>query len=419
MADFEKLQDEVLQKLPLLNVEQLEECCTQLAIPVPPAKKGKRTAIRSLVLTYLTSEDMEQDGDAVEVLTQMKESLDKMCEGKLPAAIAVAEVAQKTSVKTEESKVNSGGDKSGVTKIELARFKDWKVNAGTFGGENHVDYCSLCYQIEEAKELRYSEREIVSGMIKSMKNPLRKYCEGKMSWSLEELMKSIHSYAKVKDADEMMDDLKARSQEPTQSEIDFLTQMCTLRDNILAMTKQEEHSISEEMVKKQFFRVLSVGFKKDTIRLMLAPLLKRGNLDDNELMREVNDAVDADAENRKKTKGGKSAATNNLTVDSGDINVPVPVVSTVVSAENSVVLQELAKLAGTVKELTGLKDNIKELECRVNNISNNPTPSSQNNNSVVHRFIKCKACEDAHVYCTHCSLCGESGHKRRTCPKNV
>ena len=49
----------------------------------------------------------------------------------------------------------------------------------------------------------------------------------------------------------MMDDMKARSQESTQAEIDFLTQMCTLRDNILAMTKQEEHPINEENVKKR------------------------------------------------------------------------------------------------------------------------------------------------------------------------
>ena len=361
MADFEKLQDDVLQKLPLLTVEQLEECCTQLAITVPATKKGKRTAVRSLVLAHLTSEEMEQDTDVIEVLTQMKESLNKMVESKLAAAIAVTDVAAKTEVKAEASKVQGSVESSGVTttKIELARFKEWKVNAGTFGGENHVDYCSLCYQIEEAKELRYSEREIVSGMIKSMKTPLRKYCEGKMSWSLEALMTRIRSYAKVKDADEMMDDMKARSQEPTESEIDFLTKMCTLRDNILAMTKQEEHAKSEEMVKKQFFRVLSVGFKKDTIRLMLAPLLKRGNMDDDELMKEVNFAVDADAENKKKTKGSKSATANNLTIDSGENDVPV--VSSGVNSENSVVLQELAKLAGTVKELSGLKDNIKQL----------------------------------------------------------
>ena len=419
MADLEKLQDEVLQKLPLLTVEQLEECCTQLALPVPPAKKGKRTAIRSLVLTHLTSEDMEQDEDAVEVLTQMNGCLDKMVEGKL-AAIAVVEASaegekkKQLEVKTEVPVVEQP-TAGGVTtiKIELARFKEWKVSAGTFGGENHVDYCSLCYQIEEAKELRYTEKEIVSGMIKSMKNPLRKYCEGKMSWSLETLMTRIRSYAKVKDADKMLDDMKACSQEPTQTEIDFLTQMCTFRDNILAMTKQEEHPKNEATVKKKFFHALAVGFKKDTIRLMLAPVLKRGDLDDDELMKEVNDAVDADIENKKKTKGGKSAAANSLLIDS-DVVEKVPVSSVPVSPENSLILQELAKLSGSLQELSGLKEHVKQLEGRVNNIFN----SGLINNPLVQRFIKCKSCEDARVFCTHYALCGESG-QRRDCPKNV
>ena len=30
-----------------------------------------------------------------------------------------------------------------TTKIEISRFREWKASPGTFGGENHVDYCSL------------------------------------------------------------------------------------------------------------------------------------------------------------------------------------------------------------------------------------------------------------------------------------
>ena len=214
--------------------------------------------------------------------------------------------------------------------------------------------------------------------------------------------------------------MKARSQEPTEKEIDFLTQMCTFRDNILAMTKQEEHPMNEASVREKFYRALAVGFKKDTIRLMLAPMIKRGDLDDDVLMKEVNDAVEADAENKKKTKGGKSVASNNLTVESAMVD-QVRVSSSVVNAENSLILQELAKLNGTVKELSGLRDNFKQLESRVNNITigNAPVQNHLNNNHAVQRSIKCKACEDARVYCTHCALCGESGHKRRECPKNV
>ena len=133
--------------------------------------------------------------------------------------------------------------------------------------------------------------------------------------------------------------------------------------------------------------------------------------------RPCNDAVDADAENKKKTKGGKSAAANSIDIGSEVADI-VPASSVSVSPKNSLILQELAKLTGSVKELSGLKDDFKQFECRVNNIASNPTPTHQNYPQV-QRFIKCKPCEDARVYCTHCALCGESGHKRRDCPKNV
>ena len=77
MADFEQLQDAVLQKLPLLNVGQLEECCVQLAIDIPADKKGKKTATRSLVLNYVSTEAFEEQNDATEVLQKMIEDFSK------------------------------------------------------------------------------------------------------------------------------------------------------------------------------------------------------------------------------------------------------------------------------------------------------------------------------------------------------
>ena len=187
---------------------------------------------------------------------------------------------------------------------------------------------------------------------------------------------------------------------------------CTYRDNILAMTKKEEHQMNEGHGQKQFYQSLSVGFKKDTIRLMLAPLIRKGNLDDDQLMVEVNLAVDADKENHDKTKGSKSVSSNNLNAD--------VTLSTELDAGNALVLKELKELSGTVKELSGLKDTVKRLEGRLNNLSNNSAGvGGGNSQNQTHRFIKCEACEEARIYCNHCSLCGESGHKRHECPKNV
>ena len=288
------------------------------------------------------------------------------------------------------------------------------MTQGTFGGDNHVDYCSLCFQIEEAKELSYSSKEIVSGMIKAMKNPLKKYCEGKRNWTLETLMASVRAFAKVQTSEEVMDEMKAYSQQQKQSEIEYLVAMCAYRDNILAMTKQEEHPLDEGRVEKNFLRALAVGFKKDTIRLMLAPVLKKDGLSDHELMREVNEAVEADVANRKKTKGEKSAGSNNLNVESVVEEVAKP------SSAEPQWVRELAKISG---KMDGICDSVRLLEGRVNSIAvNGPGSggSSGGNGSGAtdgqrYRFIKCQPCQKEGRFCKHCSLCGKGGHKRRDC----
>ena len=76
----------------------------------------------------------------------------------------------------------------------------------------------------------------IFGINQSMKDPLKKLIQGKKGLGLEGLLKSIRAYAKVKNSEEVMDEMKAYCQQPKQSEIDYLTAMCTFRDNILAMT---------------------------------------------------------------------------------------------------------------------------------------------------------------------------------------
>ena len=197
--------------------------------------------------------------------------------------------------------------------------------------------------------------------------------------------------------------------------------------------------MDERHVLKHFYKSLAVGFKKDTIRLMLAPLIKKGDLDDDDLMKEVNDAVDADEENREKTKGSKSAVSNNLNADA--------IASDNSSVDNAVLLRELRALSGTVKELSALKDSVQLLEGRVNSLSqvnanagglfpnnsggnvggnggNIASGGTHHNNSVVKNWIKCAECNKNNVpFCDHCNYCGRLGHKRKDCdqlpPKNV
>ncbi len=433
--DLDAVKDEVFSKLLLLDVTQLGQCGVQLNATIPANKRGKKTAIRSFLLNHLTSDAVEDHEDVEDIFRQLSDSISKMLSAddekgvKEETEEVKTEIKQTNSSKTTTSNAggNSAGDRNtgGITgeqnstRIEVSRFREFKISNGTFGGEEDVDYPSLCYQIQEARTLNFSDREIVSGTIKAMKNPLRKYCEGKQLklqqqgglLKLDQLLKSIRSFANVKESSILVDEMKDSRQEPKESEKHFVTRLMGYRDNVMVVTQEEETPLAPEYVQKKFNRAVIVGFRKATIRLMLTPLLKKGIVvEDDDLIEEVNEAVNADKENQLKV--GKDASTNSLDVEvETDKKRSKADENTV--AVNALVLKEISKVAETV---TGLKDNLEKLETKVNNITKDGGSSSQKSSYANKHYIKCKSCDERKVYCTHCNNCGKGGHKRRDCP---
>ena len=72
-----------------------------------------------------------------------------------------------------------------------------------------------------------------------------------------------------------------------------------------------------------------------------------------------------------------------------------------------------------MSELSGLKEDFKKLECKVNSISSGGGQGNNDGNNssgqLPPRFSKCAPCQKEGRYCKHCSLCGKGGHKRRDC----
>ena len=436
--DLDAVKDEVFSKLQLLDVTQLGQCGVQLNVTVPPNKLQKKTAIRSFLMNHLTSDAVEDHDEVEEIFGQLNTEMTKMLAagGKKDGGVVVktdavakpevkVEAESSTMRKTEDTGMtafggngdgNLTGNVNGVGTrigIEVARFREFKLSNGTFGGEAHVDYPSLCFQIQEGRSLNFSPKEIVSGMIKAMKNPLRKYCEGKQlkgGWTLEKLMNSIRCFANVKEASLLLDEMKESMQEPKEEERCFVTRMMGYRDNILTVTKEEQHPVSDAFVQKKFNRAVICGFRKDTIRITLTPLLRQAALEDDDLMLAVNEAVTWDEENRKKTKNGKDASANSLNVE-GDGGKRRKKDEDNTVAVNSLVLKEISKIA---EGFTGLQNEFKKLETKVNSIGQDGG-STLRNSYANKRYIKCKSCEERRVFCTHCNKCGKGGHKRRDC----
>ena len=58
---------------------------------------------------------------------------------------------------------------AGGVRTNVVRLEKFKVHGGTVGGEkNRLDFKSLMHQIEEAKGLGHSFKEIMSGVVRAM-----------------------------------------------------------------------------------------------------------------------------------------------------------------------------------------------------------------------------------------------------------
>ena len=283
-----------------------------------------------------------------------------------------------------------------------------------------LDYRSLCYQMQEGRSMNYTSKEIISGVIKAMKvgSSLRKYFEGRADVTEDTVMKTLRSFYSVKDSTLLLDEMVNSSQEPTENEMNFVLRMMGLRDNIVTLTKEEDCPLGEELVKRRFFHAVSVGLKKDTIRLELRQLLKNGKMTDEDLLRELSQVVTREAEHRKKTKNGKNASSNMLNVEMEAKRVS--------DDGDSRVLAEIKQLYSKVDELSSrfngvaTKDEVTQLKQQVNDSNGSEkgfgTGGSNRRNNVGRRFVKCKVCEEKKAFCTHCSVCGSGAHKRRECP---
>ena len=286
--DFDTIKDEVFAKLLQLDIAQLGQCGVQLGITIPVAMTAKKTAMRSYILKHLTSDAMDADEDAENIFTGLNNAIDTMLasgktvttsigstggtstksssSGKKP----VKKEEEDSSSETEDDETQSSSSSSNstsTTKIQMTRFREWKM-PGTLGtSDSNLDYQSLCYHVQEAKLLKYEKYEIVAGIIKVMKaGSFRKYFEGKQKWTLEALMKTLRAFYDIKDASELLDEMAGSAQGTDEDEKMFALRMMGYRDRILTLTKEEEHPIGEPLVTKKFYRALSVGFRSDSPR---------------------------------------------------------------------------------------------------------------------------------------------------------
>jgi hypothetical protein len=328
---------------------------------------------------------------------------------------------------------------------ELTRMKlkDFKIDGGVVGGDkNALDYCSLRFQMDQGLDQGYTKKEVRTGVIKAIKagTTTRRYFERNAHCiTHKEFLKTLRELYDNSDTNDLVDEMCERVQGKGESEREYLMAMFELRDNIIEVTKTDEEPLGIKFLQKRMLRAISVGIRKDTVRLEMKDALKDTNKTDSELLEEVNSAVARDTENRKKMGKG-NATVNALSGFSDNEGKPKSqdpeskdrprsgTTSKVVTFKDkttggkedpaiasvlAVVSLLQADLQEQTKSMIALQKQVAELVTKVNNNSNNrQSPQSDR------KFLKCENCERTNSFCTHCTKCNEGGHKRFNCPKN-
>ena len=172
-------------------------------------------------------------------------------------------------------------------------------------------------------------------------------------------------------------------------------------------------------MRRKFLHSFAVGLQKDTVRLQFQLQFQNYyedvNRSDHELMEKLRLVVDLENASRTKTKPTKGILSSVLDAIDKEKNKDKDV--------DSAIIAEIRQLRTEVKaEVNEIKGQFNSLKQKVESSSDdgagNASGGGGDSRRSRRKYCKCQSCEERGVYCTHCSKCGESGHKRKDCTKN-
>jgi hypothetical protein len=486
---------DVLQLIPQLSELELLEVCTGLNLTLgDKQRRDRKTALFNLLTRYITSEDIEdkeeneqlaifeklrtdvqallaaaaedEDEETKEKLRIETEMLEKLAELKELAGKAgvrttkfedgawsssslleeaVSAVKESTSLENLAggSKREDKSSKSTVTSTTV-KWKEFKLQGGTIGGESQLDYGDVCFQMRDGLAT-YTEGEVMRGVIKSAKpgSELRTFFERAQNMSIEDFKSILRTHYRVRESSKIMDDMVANSQGAEQSLYKYVMKMMAYRDEILEVTKGEECPLGEALVKRRFTDSLLSGLRKPILRLEVQAILQR-KLTDPKTLEEVEKVMARDEENERKL--GKSVAKADAKALEADI-----VARKKEAERQEAVERRLEKLAiqvqnlevllrGNNKKLPELKTRdetdakvaaliaqVQHLEAQLETYQEDAAEMKNRRQSGLggkdgfqrkRKRFQCAQCKRDNSFCFHCSKCGEVGHYGANCKKN-
>lgn len=353
-------------------------------------------------------EQVKEEYEAMAKLLKEKESKFKEAQDSLKKmSINIPQSQPKISVNPNEGK--PAVDQSLQALGNILRLKDFKINGNISNDKGHISLSNLNKQIESGLAKKYSERDIVDGVIQAISPALhlKSYLESKKCLSLEELRKILQSHYCEKTPTEAYQELSNIVQEKHESALNFLMRCLKLREQIIVSSQEQNAAIKfgENHVQSVFIHSVETGLIDDTIRNRMRPFLQNEKVSDENLIREINLAMSIENERvnkftsaNKKVQKVQAASVSSAPVEKSEKMQPK-------QAKQDQILAALNELKADVDALKkGTQSPAREV----------PQPKIRKPRQ------KCKSCEENGAEkCDHCFFCGSADHFSYGCRKRL
>ena len=315
------------------------------------------------------------------------------------------------------------------------KLKDFKLQGGTIGGDNQLDYGDVLFQMRDGLS-SYSQEEVMRGVIKSVKPgcELRRFFERAKKMTIADFKSILRTHYRVRESSKIMDEMVANIQELDQPLHKYVMKMMAYREEILEVTIGEECPLGEPLVKRRYTDAVLSGLRKPILRLEVQAILSR-NLSDPTTLDEVEKVMTRDEENERKLGVSvKKAEAKALEVD---------MAARKKEAERAdAVERRLEKLAKQVENLEALlKGNLTQVQApksqqeatdaRIASLlatveslqsqlqmKNAAAKQTGGRGGGRRQRYQCPTCKVSGSMCFHCRTCGDVGHYGANCPKN-
>ena len=296
--------------------------------------------------------------------------------------------------------------------------RDFKIQGvvGDPGQKEKLGYQALISQIEAGLTKGYSDKEVVSAVVRAVQPglQLRSYLATMVDLTLPRLRKILRFHFHERNATELYQLLTNIAQQPNEDPQSFLMRALTVRQKIISASKESDSGIKYDAssVQSLFLHAVETGLADETIRAKIRPLTQNPKVADEDLIGAMSLAISAEAER-----------SNKFNLASKGKSVKVSAVESAAESNTKIELQKDQQVLATLKavqaELATMKAEVKNLREAASNQKADPMMPSYAGNGVSTeaRPLGCQECRTKKEgdRCPHCYLCGGLYHIARYC----